>query len=203
MWYLIQAIIDLCRSLNWVCDWTVYMLWIWEDLVKWLYSVSQELLQHYCWSQDSTVSVVSRPTGWTYKKFGFDPWQVQESNCFSEASRSCLVLSQYPIQKLPDLLWGPPNVLFSGVLGGCIPCNKETMAWSWPLTLSVAKVKNQWRSASTPLYAFVHLWEQFCLLLHHYALLIPWLIFITFLFTWGNICVRDTAECVKHVICVE
>ena len=203
MWYLIQAIIDLCRSLNWVCDWTVYMLWIWEDLVKWLYSASQELLHHYCWSQDSTVSVVSRPRAGHTRNLGLIPGRCKR-----------LIASQ----KLPDLLWGPPSVLLKtsrsslgptqcpiqwGTWGGCIPCDKETMAWSWPLTLSVAEVKNEWRSASTPLYAFVHLWEQFCLLLHRYALLIPWLIFVNCLFTWGSICAHDTAECVKRVICVE
>lgn len=130
MWYLIQAIIDLCRSLNWVCDWTVYMLWIWEDLVKWLYSASQELLHHYCWSQDSTVSVVSRPRAGHTRNLGLIPGRCKR-----------LIASQ----KLPDLLWGPPSVLLKTSRSSLGPTQCPIQWGTWgAVSLAIRKL---WREA--------------------------------------------------------
>jgi len=143
-------VIYVSLLLNWICDRTVYMLWIWQDLVKWLNNPGQELLHHCCRSQDSTVSVVSRLRAGHTRNWGLIPGGCKRFIAFPQ---------------LPDLLWGPPSVIFSGT-GGCIPLDKKTVAWSWPLTLSVAEVKNEWMSASTPLYDLVCLWEQFCLLYH-------------------------------------
>jgi len=54
----------------------------------------------------------------------------------------------------PDWLWHPPRLLLVGNRSS-FPGNKVAVAWSWPLTLSSAGVKNAWSYTSTPPYVFM------------------------------------------------
>jgi hypothetical protein len=77
--------------------------------------------------------------GWTFEKSWFDSRQRQK--CIS-----------FP--KRPDRPWGSHSFLFSGYWGSSLG-GKATGAWSWPLSTSIAQIKNEWTYISTPPRAFM------------------------------------------------
>jgi hypothetical protein len=62
----------------------------------------------------------------------------------------------YPLP--PDQLRGPPSLLTSGLPRPLSRGQSAADAWSWPLTPSNAKIKNEWSYTSSPPQAldFVH-----------------------------------------------
>jgi hypothetical protein len=57
---------------------------------------------------------------------------------------------QVNVLKRPDLLWGPPSIVFSGYLGSFL---RERQTWyeAKHLPTSTAGVRNEWSYTSTPL----------------------------------------------------
>jgi hypothetical protein len=88
----------------------------------------------YDWSCDKRVCTVTRQHAGQQMSHNLIPIRGKTSS---------------PSPRHPDWFWGPPSLLINGYQG-LFTRGKAATAWSWPLSLSSAKIKKDWAYTWTP-----------------------------------------------------